>query len=110
MKCLFRTMYYVVRNIKRHSGLSLKFIIERHRLNGISKYAEKSKFNFGEDISALIKMGAKHSAEPQGKRLVRTFDVGRNIGIDRVTGGQTSVMTIVTESDGTLVTAFPGVP
>ena len=42
--------------------------------------------------------------------IVRTFDVGRNIGIDRVTGGQTSVMTIVTESDGTLVTAFPGVP
>jgi hypothetical protein len=43
-------------------------------------------------------------------RFARVFDVGRMIGIDRNTKVMTSFMTIVTEADGTLVTAFPGKP
>jgi len=40
----------------------------------------------------------------------RVFDVGRNIGIDKATGGQTSVMTIITDKVGNLVTSYPGFP
>jgi hypothetical protein len=42
--------------------------------------------------------------------FARTWDAGRSIGIDRVTGQQTSVMTVITRPNGELVTAFPGRP
>jgi hypothetical protein len=36
--------------------------------------------------------------------------VGRNIGFDQNLGRQPSLMTAITRADGTLVTAFPGLP
>lgn len=45
-----------------------------------------------------------------GVRYVREVDVGRSIGMDKFTGGQsTSIMTVMTDKFGNLVTAFPGV-
>jgi hypothetical protein len=42
--------------------------------------------------------------------FVRTFDAGRIIGIDRVTGQSSSTVTIITRANGNLVTMFPGAP
>ncbi len=42
--------------------------------------------------------------------FVRTWDVGRPVGVDRASGQTTSVMTVVTRPNGELVTAFPGRP
>ena len=88
----------------------LQHVVERHTVNDIAKFAGKSKFNPGEDLTTLIQRGTQQPMVPQGNRFVRTFDAGRTIGLDRATGQQTSIMTVVTEADGTLVTAFPGVP
>lgn len=45
-----------------------------------------------------------------GVRYVREVDVGRSIGTDKFSGGQpTSIMTVMTDKFGNLVTAFPGV-
>ncbi|UZE31254.1 two-partner secretion domain-containing protein [Pseudomonas asplenii] len=45
-----------------------------------------------------------------GVRYVREVDVGHSIGVDKFNGGQpTSVMTVLTDKFGNLVTAFPGV-
>lgn len=45
-----------------------------------------------------------------GMRYVREVSVGRSIGVDKFSGGQsTSVMTVMTDKFGNLVTAFPGV-
>jgi RHS repeat-associated protein len=87
--------------------------LERHVGYDIAKYAGKSKFNIGvgESVEDLIKLGARQPAvaQPNGY-LLRTFDVGREIGFDRAIGRQTSIMTIVSKADGTVVTAFPGSP
>ncbi len=74
-------------------------------------YASKSKFNQGEDVIALIKGGTQQPMVRQANgRFARTFDAGRDIGVDRTTGLQTGWMTVITKADGTLVTAFPGLP
>jgi RHS repeat-associated protein len=89
----------------------LAHVLERHTFNEIAKFAGKSKFNEGENLTSLINQGSQHQATLQANgNFVRTFDVGRNIGIDRSVGQQTSIMTVVTRSNGDLVTAFPGYP
>ena len=76
-----------------------------------SAYAGKSKFNRDEDIRALIEAGSQQPMVNQANgRRARTFRAGHEIGLDRTTGKQTDLMTVITESDGTLVTAFPGEP
>jgi RHS repeat-associated protein len=89
----------------------LQHVVERHTLPGLPQFANKSKFNAGEDVAALIRSGTQQpmTRQPNG-RYARTFDVGRIIGYDRNAGRQTSIMTIITEADGRLVTAFPGAP
>lgn len=71
----------------------------------------KSVFNAGENLVRLIRSGT-HSPMVQqvNGNLARTLDVGRNIGVDRVTGAQTSTMTVITSPSGNLVTAFPEFP
>ncbi|MCC7716733.1 hypothetical protein [Janthinobacterium lividum] len=45
-----------------------------------------------------------------GVRYLREFNAGRAIGFDKFNDGQaTSVMTVMTDRFGNLVTAFPGV-
>jgi len=43
-------------------------------------------------------------------QFARTWNAGRNIGIDQATGKQTSIVTVITKENGNLVTAFPGLP
>lgn len=89
----------------------LEHVIERHTIPGLSKYANKSKFFQSEDVVKLIKEGTQQKMilQPNG-RYARTFEVGRDIGIDRATNKPTGIMTIITDAKGNLVTAFPGKP
>ncbi|WP_198032228.1 RHS repeat-associated core domain-containing protein [Mesorhizobium sp. LNHC252B00] len=89
----------------------LKHTVDRHTINSISKYADKSKFSNGEDVESLIDLATQQKAtvQPNGN-FVRTLDVNRDIGVDRSTGQPTSVMSVVTNPKGELVTAFPGRP
>lgn len=85
--------------------------MDRHTYNGIAKSAGKSKFNAGENITELVRSGAQMPGVRQvNGRIARTFDAGRDIDFDRSLGQQTNIMTVITEADGTLVTAFPGRP
>jgi RHS repeat-associated protein len=93
------------------TGKGLKHTLERHAAGGAARFAGKSKFNAGEDIAALIRSGTQQPMVRQANgNFARTFDVGREIGFDRNVGGPTSIMTIITRSNGDLVTAFPGRP
>ncbi|MFN0062269.1 MAG: hypothetical protein ACKVPX_07110 [Myxococcaceae bacterium] len=88
----------------------LMHTINRHTESGMSRFLNKSKFNAGEDIRQLVQAGTQQPMVRQANgRFARTFDIGRNIGIDRATGQQTRWVTIITEADGSLVTTFPGV-
>jgi len=92
------------------SEARLAHVYERHAVGGPARFAGKSKFNPGEDIVGLIRLGARQPTVRQANgRYLRTFDVGRTIGIDRNTGQSTSIMTIITDGDN-LWTAFPGRP
>ena len=82
---------------------------ERHTSNNLSRYVRKSKFNVDENISVLIAGASPYSITVQtSRRFARTYDVGREVGFDTTAGKQTSIVTVITEADGTLVTAFPG--
>jgi hypothetical protein len=85
--------------------------MDRHSFKQLAKFAGKSKFNANEHITGLIRSATQHPMvrQPNGN-FSRTFDVFRNIGVDRVTGQQTSIMTVITKPNGNLVTAFPGAP
>ena len=87
----------------------LAHTLERHAAGGAARFAGKSKFNAGEDVAALVRSGTQQPMVRQANgNFARTFDVGRDIGFDRNTGGPTSIMTIITRANGDLVTAFPG--
>mgnify|MGYP001059413550 FL=1 len=86
-------------------------VVERHTVNDIEKFSGKSKFNEGEDLSVLIGTGTQQKMVQQANgNFSRTWDAGRLIGVDRITGQQTSVITVITRQNGELVTAFPGRP
>jgi RHS repeat-associated protein len=86
-------------------------VVERHTLNNIAKFASKSKFGECENLTELIASGAQQQMLRQANgNFARTWDVGRSVGVDVYTGRPTSIMTVITSSDGTLVTAFPGRP
>ena len=89
----------------------LTHVLERHTYNGITKFLGKSKFNIGENWQKLIRQAdnVKPVAQANG-RFQRVFDAGRIIGFDHTTGSPTSIVTVITEADGSLVTAFPGNP
>jgi uncharacterized Zn-binding protein involved in type VI secretion len=89
----------------------LQHVIERHTNAGPVKYLGKSKFADEVDVPELIQ--SAENVEPVVQRngnLQRTFDAGRQIGVDRTTGQSTSVVTVITKPNGDLVTAFPGNP
>lgn len=89
----------------------LTHVLDEHAWGGAKTFGN-SIFNKGEDVVNLIREGTQQVVEKQarGDNFQRIFDAGRNIGIDRVTNKATSVMTIITNKAGDLITAFPGRP
>jgi hypothetical protein len=106
----------VARVITNNPGINitpggLQHVIDRHTYSNIAKYASKSKFNLNENVVVLIQEATQMPMNKQANgNYERIYDAGRNIGIDRTTGQQTSIMTVITKPDGRLVTAFPGRP
>ena len=83
----------------------------------LSGKVNASQFSIGEhELRGLLQSNAVVSTpvtrmvySAYGMRYVREVDVGRSIGTDKFSGGQsTSIMTVMTDKYGNLVTAFPG--
>lgn len=101
-KRLFRKTYYLTVSALTH-------IAERHYYK-IMRHPEASKFTipFVEILSHLRDASAEPTTPVSGSlHFQRVFDVGRVIGFDR-SRQQTSLMTVLTDSGGRIVTAFPG--
>jgi hypothetical protein len=88
-----------------------RHVVERHTVNGLERYASKSKFSADVDVRALITQASSAPTleQPNGY-FVRIVDAGVNIGVDMTTGKLTTVYTVVTNAVNELVTAYPGTP
>jgi len=86
----------------------LKHVYQTH--TGIYE-GKAGVFNKGEDIVSLIRSTTQAPLIPQNsEKFARILDAGRNIGIDRVTSEQTSIITVITDAANKLITSYPGVP
>jgi hypothetical protein len=89
----------------------LAHTLERHTVNDIAKWANKSKFFNASEVENLIQQGTQMPMIRQANgNYFRIVNAGRNIGINRATGNPTSIYTIITNGQGNLITAFPGIP
>lgn len=95
------------------SNEGMEHVIARH----LSGKANASQFSLSEaelrsvlSSRAAVNSPVVRSVESaDGIRYVREFDAGRVIGADKFNGNQgTSVMTIMTDRFGNLVSTFPG--
>jgi RHS repeat-associated protein len=96
------------------SNEGMEHVIARH----LSGKANASQFSLTEaELRALLSSRAAVNSpvlrtvdSANGVRYVREFDAGRVIGSDRFNGNQaTSIMTIMSDRFGNLVTTFPGI-
>jgi hypothetical protein len=98
------------------AGFVAKLLLSSEALAHIAKYhlsAVKGKSQFYKcvDITKLINnANAAPWVSQRGGNFARTLDAGFKVGIDRATGGATSTYTVIHDSIGNLVTAFPGTP
>jgi hypothetical protein len=91
------------------TATGLKHTIERHV--NLSMFQNRSKFFLNINIIELIQNATQHPMTRQSNGFdVRIVDAGKNIGIDRVTGKPTNLYTVVTNPNGELVSAYPGLP
>lgn len=89
---------------------SMSHILERHYYK-IPRHPEASKFTI--DIASILQFLRDAAKEetipiPGSLHLMRTIDVGVIIGFDR-NQVQTSLLTVVTDVGGKVITAYPGV-
>ncbi|KWV68193.1 hemagglutinin repeat-containing protein [Pseudomonas paracarnis] len=93
------------------TGSGLEYAWKKH---GGAWGENKSAFTISKDelkivlqTPQVVKTPAYQS--PTSGNFIRTVDMGRPIGVDAKTGGQsTSFMTVITDSQGNLVNTFPG--
>lgn len=72
-------------------------------------YWDKSKFSSHQIAQCAIAESAGHPAVvSENGYLVTTFDMGHDTGYDGKTGETVSSVTVVTDRDGKLITAYPG--
>jgi hypothetical protein len=101
-KRLFRKIYYL-------TVPALTHIAERHYYK-IMRHPEASKFTIPivEILSHLRDASAEPTTPVSGSlHFQRVFDVGRVVGFDR-NRQPTSLITVVTDGCGRIITAFPG--
>lgn len=84
---------------------------ERHTINSIDDWVLRSKFTNASEVQTLINNATHQLRTLQvNGNYQRIVNAGRNIGIDKNTGLQTSIYTVITKPNGVCVTAFPGMP
>lgn len=99
---LFQKKYYI-------TASSFAHIIERHYYK-IPRHIGAAKFTISvPEILDWLRLAfqAKPSRPPGSCRHIRELDTGKEIGFDRA-GCSTSILTVVTDSGGKIITAFPG--
>jgi hypothetical protein len=90
---------------------SWRHILKYHTGGQSATHAKKSIFNNDEDLILLLNEASRHQPGGNIKRhLIRIFDAGHEVGIDRRNGKATSIVTVLTRMNGDLVTMFPGAP
>lgn len=83
-----------------------------HTSAGAEKYTNKSVFNDDVDLKVLVEKSNTATVVidvAQGK-IARIVDAGHNIGIDRDTGKQTSIYTVIADKNDNFKTMHPGLP
>jgi len=89
----------------------LSHTLDRHTVNEISRWENKSKFYDTSEISNLISNANYYSPTQQSNgNLARIIEANKIIGFDKLTQKPTSTYTVITNSEGNLITAFPGKP
>ena len=92
------------------TAAGLRHTIRRHTVGGLES-AGKSVFSDPGGVAGLIRGAGSVAPVPQPKGyFARIVDARQLIGINRVTGLPTSQYTVITDSAGRLITAYPGVP
>jgi len=86
-------------------------VMQRHYPRS-GMFLNKSKFTLSaREIVNLIKNSAQAPKLLQrGGNYVRIVNAGRIVGIDATTGHSTMMFSIITNKEGKLITAFPGLP
>jgi hypothetical protein len=101
-KRLFRKNYYITIS-------SLAHILERHYYK-IPRHPESSKFTI--PVPEILSHLRDISAEP-GTPTPGSFDMQRTVNVNKIVGFDrnqlpTSYITVLTDSGGRIITAFPG--
>lgn len=90
----------------------IQHVIDRHTLTG-SKFVEgkTSYFNDGINIQSLIEKASDYTGQTTKNGFIeRVIDAGKNIGVDRSSGKQTSIYTVITDIKNKFITSHPGKP
>jgi hypothetical protein len=88
-----------------------RHILKYHTSTQSPTHANKSRFNASEDLVHLINHASRQQPVRITRRhLVRIFDAGHDVGIDRRSRKPTSIVTAITRLNGDLVNMFPGLP
>lgn len=92
----------------RLSGRAERHIREGHFLGGRNT---RGKSVFSSDVDLLELLKAAENAKPKRERngrLKRVVDAGKEIGKDGWTGKPMRTYVVISESDGQVVTMYPG--
>jgi hypothetical protein len=91
---------------------ALTHVLDRHFEGGrLADLSRKSIFSSGEDLPSLLREAeGTERVQQEGGNFVRTVFAGRAVGAERKTGQMTMFYSVITDTDNSLVTAFPGFP
>jgi hypothetical protein len=101
-KKLFQKTYYL-------TASSFAHIIERHYYK-IPRHIGAAKFTITlPEILDWLRTAFQETAfrPPGSSNYIRELDAGSDIGFDR-SGNNTSILTVITDAGGKIITAFPG--
>lgn len=82
--------------------------IQDAHMAGGTRLGGRSQFFDQETVEGLVEQARAVQPLPLGRNYVRVVNAGRAVGVERSTGLPTDFYTVVTNSNGHLVTAYPG--
>ena len=82
--------------------------IQDAHMAGGTRLGGRSQFFDQETVDGLVEQARGVQPRLVGKNYVREVNAGRPVGVERSTGLPTDFYTVVTNSNGHLITAYPG--